>query len=147
VDIAGAAVDDDRIAGLDERGDALDLADAGHAERAGDDGDMAGRAALFQHEAAQLGALVFQQRRRAHGARHENGVFRQLGGMQREGRAGELMQQAVGEIVEIMQPLAQIGIGLAQQAGARVDWTRSTAASAVRPLITASRRRFSQPRS
>ena len=34
--------------------------------------------------------------------------------------ARQLMQQPVGEIVEIVQPVAQIGIGLALQLGARV---------------------------
>ena len=37
-----------------------------------------------------------------------------------EALAGELMQQPVGEIVEIVQPLAQIGLGLALQFGAGV---------------------------
>ena len=32
----------------------------------------------------------------------------------------ELAHQPVGQVVEIVQPLAQIGIGLAQHAGARV---------------------------
>ncbi len=35
-------------------------------------------------------------------------------------KARELLQQAVGQIIEIMQPFAQIGIGLALQFGARV---------------------------
>jgi hypothetical protein len=40
-----------------------------------------------------------------------------------------------------VQPLAEIGIGLAQHARAGVDCTRSTAASAVRPVAIASRSR------
>jgi hypothetical protein len=36
------------------------------------------------------------------------------------GRAHQLAQQAVGEVVEIVHPLAQIGIGHAQHAGAHV---------------------------
>ena len=56
----------------------------------------------------------------------------------------EAVQQAVGEIVEIVQALAQV-IGLAQHTGAVVGLTRSTAASAVRPEVTASRIRLGQP--
>ena len=37
-----------------------------------------------------------------------------------EALAGQLVQQAVGEIVEIVQPVAQIGIGLAHHLGPRV---------------------------
>ena len=34
--------------------------------------------------------------------------------------AAELAHQPVGEVVEVMQPVAQVGIGLAQHAGARI---------------------------
>ena len=120
LDLAGLAVDDDGVAGLDQRGRVDDLADGRNAERARDDGDVAGRAALLQHQAAQMRAVVVEQRGRAHGARDQDGVVGQLLARDAVGLAHQRAQQAVGEIVEIVQPLAQIGIGLAQHLGAGV---------------------------
>ena len=51
--VAGRAVDDDGVAGLDQAGGVGDLADRGDAERARDDRDMRGRAAFLQDQAAQ----------------------------------------------------------------------------------------------
>ena len=121
LDLAGAAVDDDGVAVLDEIDDVLDLADGGDAERAGDDGDMAGRPALLEHEAAQALAVIVEQLGRPHGAGDEDGVLRAAS---RAGDvmavAGQLAQQPVGEVVEIVQPLAQDRVGDAQHAGAGV---------------------------
>ena len=75
---------------------------------------------LLQHEAAQPLAVVVEQRRRPHRARDEDGVLRQVLARRRMVAAEQLAQQAVGEVVEIVQALAQIGIGLAQHAGAGV---------------------------
>ena len=75
---AGRAVDDDGVARLDEAGGVVDLADRRDAERARDDRDMRGRPAFLQHQAAQPFAVVVEQRRRAHRARDQDGVFRQL---------------------------------------------------------------------
>ena len=106
--VAGRAVDDDGIAGIDQAGDVVDLADRGDAERARHDGDMRGRAAFLEHEAAQLPAVVVEQRRRAHRAGDQDGVVGQLLARRRVVLAHELAHQAVGEIVEVVQPLAQI---------------------------------------
>ena len=48
--------------------------------------------------------------------------------------ADQLAHQPVGEVLEVVQALAQVGVGRAQHAGAVSDCTRSTAASAVRPV-------------
>ena len=77
-------------------------------------------AALFEHDGAQPRAVVFEQLRRAHVARDENGVLGQLALRRRRAVAGEHAQQPVGEIVEIVQPVADVGIGRAQHAGARI---------------------------
>ena len=79
--------------------------------------------------------------------RHDDGVARQIGGERPVRAAHQLAQQPVGEIVEIVQPVAQERVGLARHL-ARVSFcTRSTAASAVRPFLIASCSRPLQPRS
>ena len=96
-------------------------------------------AALLEHEAAQPLAVVVEQLGRPHGCGRPG--WRSRAAASRAGAwspAEQLAQQPVGEIVEIVQPLAQIGVGLAQHAGAVSVCTRSTAASAVRPVRTAS---------
>ena len=98
----------------------VDFADRGNAERARDDGDMRMRAAFFQHQAAQPLAVVVEQRRRAHRARDQDGVLRQAFARRRVVAAGELAHQAIGEVVEVVQPLAQKRIGLSQHARAGV---------------------------
>ena len=118
--VAGRAVDDDRVAGLDQPRDVVDLADRGDAERARHDRDMRGRAAFLEDQAAQLPAVVVEQRRRPHRARHHDGVVGQLLARRRVVLAHQLAHQPVGEVVEIVQPLAQIRIGDAQHAGAGV---------------------------
>ena len=118
--VAGRAVDDHGIARVGEAGGVGDLAHRGDAERARHDGDMRGRAAFLQHEAAQALAVVIEQRRRSHGAGDQHGVFRQALARRRVVLAEQLAHQPVGEVVEIMQPFAQIRIGDAQHPGAGV---------------------------
>ena len=118
--ITGRAVEDDGIARIGHAGGVVDLADRGNAERARHDGNMRGRAALFENQAAQLFAVVIEQRRRPHGAGDQDGVVRQVVARGRVIAAGELTHQPVGEVVEIMQALAQIRIGLPQHARAGV---------------------------
>ena len=93
---------------------------AGDAERARHDRDMRGRPAFLQHQAAQPLAVVVEQRRRTHRARDQDGVVRQLLARRRVVLAHQLAHQPVGEIVEVVQPVAQIGIGDAQHARAGV---------------------------
>ena len=118
--VAGRAVDDDGIAGVGDAGGVGDLADGRDAERAGDDRDMRSWAAFLEHEAAQALAVVIEQRRRPHGAGDEDGVFRQAIARRRVVLAEQLVHQPVGEFVEVVQPLAQIGVGRAQHARAGV---------------------------
>ena len=118
--MAHRAVDDDRVARIDDAGRIGDLADRRDAERARDDRNMRGRPAFLQHQAAQLLAVVVEQRCRAHRARHEDRVIRQLLARGRVVASDKLAHQPVGEIVEIVQPLAQIRVGLAHHAGAVV---------------------------
>ncbi len=101
-------------------GGVLDFADGGDAERARHDRDMRGRAAFLQDQPAQPPAVVIEQRRRTHHARDQDGVVRQLIACGACSHAHELAHQPVGEIVEIVQPLAQIRIGGAQHARAGV---------------------------
>ncbi len=120
-DVAGRTVDDDGIARFDQAGGVGDLADGGNAKRAGDDGDVRGRPAFFQHQPAQAFAVVVEQRRRAHGvAGDQNGVFRQLLARGRMVVAHQHPHQPVGEIVEVVEPVAQIRIGGSQHARAGV---------------------------
>ena len=118
--VARGAVDDDGVARIDHAGRVGDLADRRDAERARHDRDMRGRAAFLEHEAAQALAVVVEQRRRSHHAGDQHGVLGQALARRRVVVAEQLAQQAVGEVFEIVQPLAQIGIGLAQHAGAGV---------------------------
>ncbi len=98
---------------LDETGDIRHEPDRSDAERARDDRDMAARAAFLEDQPAQLGAVVVEQGRRAHGARDDDRIVRHGGAVGEIVLASELMQQPVGEIVEIVQPVAQIRVGLA----------------------------------
>ncbi len=118
--VAGRAVDDDGIAGVGDAGGVLDLAHRRDAERARDDRDMRVGPALLEDEPAQPPAVVFEQRRRPHGAGDQDGVLRQAVARRRVVLAEQLVHQPVGELVEVVQALAQIGIGGAQHARAGV---------------------------
>ncbi len=120
MNVAGGAVDDHGIARLDQAGGVFDFADGRDAERARHDRDVRGRPAFLQDQAAQLLAVVVEQRRRAHRARHDNRIVRHLLAARRVVLAHQHPHQPVGEIVEIVQPVTQIGIGGAQHARARV---------------------------
>ena len=118
--VAGGAVDDDGVARLDQAGGVGDFADRRNAERARHDRNVRGRPAFLQDQPAQSFAVVVEQRRRAHRARDQNCVFRQLLARGRVILPHQHAHQPVGEIVEVVQPVAQIGIGGAQHARAGV---------------------------
>ena len=120
LNLAGLTVDDDGVARLDQRRGVGDLADHRDVERPRHDGDMAGWPALFEHHAAQMPAVIVEQRRRPHRARDQDRVLRQFLARDPIRLADQRTQQPVGEVVEIVQALAQIRIGLAQHLGARV---------------------------
>ena len=113
LDLARDAVDDDGVAGIAERRRVLDLADGRDAERARHDRDVARRAALLQHDAAQPRRIVVEEGRRPHRAGHEDRVVGQERARTRALLPGEAAQQAVGEVVEIVQAIAQVRIALA----------------------------------
>ncbi len=132
---------------LRHRDDVLGLADGHEPERLGDDRHVRDRRALFQHHRPHLGAVIFEQLGRTHVAGDENGVLRQFLAAIAGAVAGQHAQQAVGEIVEVVQPILDVG-SVDRIIRARVSFcTRSTAASAVRPLLMASSSRATQPRS
>ena len=103
----GRAVDDDGVARIGDAGGVVDLADRRNAERPRHDGDMGMRPAFLEHEPAQSLAVVVEQRSRPHRARDQDGVLRQALARGRVIAAGQLAHQTVGEIVEIVQALAQ----------------------------------------
>ena len=72
--------------------------------------------ALLEDDAAQLGAVIVEELGRPHVARHHDGVLRKIAARRGGDLAGEDAQQPVGEIVEIVHALAQIGIGRAHHA-------------------------------
>ena len=120
VHVAGGAVDDDGVAGVGDAGGIGNLAHRRNAECARDDGDVRILAAFFQHQPAQALAVVFEQRRRSHAARHQHRILGQPVARRRIVLAEQLVHQPVGQFIEIVQALAQIGVGDAQHAGAGV---------------------------
>ena len=114
-----SAVDDDGLARFHHGGDAGGLADGRDAERAGDQRHVGGGGAFLHDEAADPRALIVEQLGRAHRAGDEDGIAGDL--RQRSGGAAhQLAQEAVRDIVEIVQALADQTVGRAQQAGAIV---------------------------
>ena len=101
-------------------GGVFDFADRRDAQRAGHDGDVRVHAAFLENEAAQPLAVVVEQRRRAHRAGNHDRILGQALARRRVVAAGQLTHQAIGEIVEVVQPLAQERIGLAQHARAGI---------------------------
>ena len=108
------------VARLDQSGGVGDLADGRNAERARHDRDVRGRPAFLQHQAAQPLAVVVEQRRRAHRARDQDGVLRQLLARRRVILPHQHPHQPVGEIVEVVQAVAQVRVGGAQHARAGI---------------------------
>ena len=120
MDGAVLAVDDDGVAVFRHRHGALDLAGDGNAHGARHDDDVAGGSAVLQHQPAQLVARIVEQLGGAHRAGDDDGVLRQRRREHLRAAPHQLPQQPVGEVVEIAHPLAQIGVGHVQHAGAHV---------------------------
>ena len=112
------AVDDGHVAVFGHGDRARHLADDGNAERAGDDHHMAGRRTLFEHEAAQTLAPIVEQLGRAHIARNDDGIVDLVD--RAIDASDQLAKQPVGEIVEIMHPLADVRVGQMHHARAHV---------------------------
>ena len=120
IDRARGAVDDDGIAGIGDAGRVRHFADRGDAERARHDRDVGIGGAFLQHQPAQPLAVVVEQRRRSHRARDQDGVVGQMLARGRVILPDQLPHQPVAEILQVVQAVAQIGIGGAQHAGAGV---------------------------
>ena len=120
IDRARDAVDDDGVAGIGEPRRVRYLADGGNAERARHDRDVRIGGAFLQHQAAQPLAVIVEQRRRAHRARDQDRVVGQLFAGRRVILPDQLAHQAMAEVFEVMQAVAQIRIGRAQHARAGV---------------------------
>ena len=116
VDDALVAVDEDGVAVLRLAGDALGLDDQRDRQRPGDDGGVAADRAFLEHDAAELAAVV-EELARPDVAGDEDGVVGEVAAVALVA-AGEEPEQAVGEVVEVVQPLAQVGVGRARHAGA-----------------------------
>ena len=147
MDLAGGAVDDDRVAVLAERDDVRGLADGGDAERAGDDGDMAGRAALLEHQAADALAVVVEEFRRAH---VRATMIASRGRSCDDGPCGLFISTRSSRLARSSKSCSRSrrNGSIWRCSRARVSLcTFSTAASAVRPLRIASCMRRTQPRS
>ena len=114
IDRSRGAVDDHGIVGIGDADRIGDLADRRNPESPGDDRNVGVRGALFEHEAAQSLAIIVEQRRRPHAARDQDRVVGQLLARRRVVAAHQLPHQAVAEVLEIMQALAQVRIGRAQ---------------------------------
>ena len=93
---------------------------AGMPERARHDRDVGIGGAFLQHQPAQALAVVIEQGGGAHRARDQDGVVGQLLAGRRVILPHQLPHQAMAEILEVMQAIAQIGIGGAQHARAGI---------------------------
>ena len=89
-------------------GDPLGMDHQRNRQRTGHDRGMASDRAFFQHDAVQVTA-IFQQFPRSDIARHKNRVCGQFGPGFRA-LPGQDAQQPVGQVIQIVQPLAQIGV-------------------------------------
>ena len=111
----GGAYEDALLAGIEQQHLALGhrLADGAaaaehrHPHRTRDDGDVRGERAFLQHHALQPAAIIFEQFRRPQVARDQDRVLPepQLRGGAELARHGA--QQPVGEILQIVHPVAQ----------------------------------------
>ncbi len=120
LDDAEGAVHDDAVAGFDEARHIGHVPHHRDPERPRHDGDVARRATVLEHEAPQPGPIVVEEGRRPHGTGHDHGIVGQCIVSADEALPGQLVQQPVGEFVEVVEPVAQVGVGLAHQLGAGV---------------------------
>ena len=118
--IPARPVYNDGVPGVGHAGGIVDPADRGDAQGARDYRDMRVGATLLENKPAQALAIILKQRCRPHRAGYDDRVFRQAIACRRVILPKQLMHQPVGELVQIVQALAQIRIGGAQHARACV---------------------------
>ncbi len=116
VGLAALGVDDHRVAFADLVAQTDQPADAGDVERPGDDRGVAGGRALLEQDALQLAAVVFQQVGRAEAAGDQDRVVGQHPGL--AAVAGQVAQQAVVEVLEVVDAFAQVMVARLAEAGA-----------------------------
>ena len=104
------AVHDDLVAVLGHGDEAARLSHDGQPHGARDDGDMARRGAFLQNEPPQPVGRIVQKLGRTHRAGHDDAVLRQVGRARGGVAPRQLEQEPVCEVVEVVQPLAQIGV-------------------------------------
>ena len=104
-------VDEQLVAVGDRRPEVADAADDRHPHRAGDDGDVRGQRAFFEDDALEEPAVVFEQFGGAEVARQDDGIADQPRPRGTAELARDDADQAIAEVVEVGQPLAQIGVG------------------------------------
>ena len=111
------AIDNNAVSRFNKTGGIVDHADSRNSQSAGDNGDMALRPAFLQHQPAQARAVVIEQRGRPHRTGHQNGIVGQIPRGAGHRAAAQQIEQAVGQFIEIVQTLAQIGVVLPRHAG------------------------------
>ena len=105
------AIDDHDIPGLDLPRRFRDAPDDRNVESARDDRDMGGGRAFLKHQPLDPPVRVIQQLGRSHGVGDQDEFARQLGHGHAGYLAGQGLLQPVGEVLQIVKPLAQIGVG------------------------------------
>ncbi len=118
MDIALLAVDQNRVAVHGLAGDALGLDDQRDRQRPRHDRGMAADRAFFEHHAAQPPAVI-EQFARADISRDQDGILGDVGLVDAVA-PGEDPQQAVRQVVEVVQPVADIGVRHPRHAGPRL---------------------------
>ena len=116
IGLTGLAVDDDEVAFRQPVAQPHDTADTGDLQGTGDDGGMAGGRALLKQEAPQLVAGIFQQIGRTEITGDKDRIVRQVALARSD--AGQDPQQPVRQILEIVQPLLDIGVAGLGEPGA-----------------------------
>lgn len=89
--------------------------DARYPQRPRHDDDVSGARSLLQDQPAQVLAVVVEQFGRPHVAGDDDRILGQFAAAGVFAPSGKLAQQPVGEIVEIVQALAQERVGLARK--------------------------------
>ena len=106
MELPGGGIEDGRIAVIRRRNDIGHLHEDGEVEGACDDGDMRGRAAILDDEAAQLLGIVIEKLGRPHVVSDENGVVRKPAQSRAVIVPLQGAQQPVGKVVEVVRALA-----------------------------------------
>ena len=115
-------IDDDDVAGFDIVEQVRGPSDHRNVEGAGDDGDVGGHRAFLEDQAAQPGPVIVEKLCRTHVAGDKDDIFGELpfGAEIVSLGSGQMLEQAIGEVLEVVQPLAQIGVPLIPEPGAGV---------------------------